>query len=251
MIIDTHTHMTDGGWPPQSNKHLSAADMVAVMDRHGIGEMWISSETGLARDFVPANRRLAAFMAEYPERFVGYVTVNPNYHELVEPEIRDCIENHGFKMIKLHPWLQAFSVHLPVVHRIMELAEEYGVPVMFHDGTPPYSDTLQVAALADAHPGVDIILGHAGMFDSYRAAIEAANTHERVWLCICGTIVGDTRVILKEARRDRLLFGTDYGASDRENLVVDRLKIMEYACGDDALFQDVMRNNALRLMGRA
>jgi predicted TIM-barrel fold metal-dependent hydrolase len=224
--------------------------MVEVMDRHGIDQMWISSSTGLARDFVQSNRRMAEFIAEYPDRFLGYLTVNPNYHEMVESEVRECIERLGFRAIKLHPWLQAFSVHLPVVHHIMELAREYRVPVMFHDGTPPYSDTLQIAALADTHPETDIILGHAGMFDSYRAAIEACNTHENIWLCICGTIVGDTREIFEKARHDRLLFGTDFGASDRENLVVDRIKIIDYACHDEALRQDVMENNALRLLAR-
>lgn len=248
MIIDTHTHMSDGGWPPQSNLCLSAEEMVRVMDRNGIGSMWISSSTALARDFVEYNRKTAAFIKAYPDRFLGYVTVNPNYHELVEQEIRECIGKLGFRAIKLHPWLQAFSVHMPIVHRIMELAAEYRVPVMFHDGTPPYSDTLQVAALADTHPDVDIILGHAGMFDSYRAAIEACNTHDNIWLCICGTIVGDTREILRSARSDRLLFGTDYGASNRGNLVVDRLKIMEYACDDDVLREKVMWENAERLL---
>lgn len=251
MIIDTHTHQTDGGWPPGSSKFLSARDMVAVMDRHGIAEMWISSETALARDVVEPNRKLRDFIAEAPDRFVGYAVVAPNYQEQVEGELRRCIEDYGFKLIKLHPWLQAFMVHLPIVHRIMELAAEYQTPVMFHDGTPPYSDTLQVAALADAHPDAQIILGHAGMFDSYRAAIEACNTHENIWLCICGNIVGDARVILQTARRDRLLFGTDFGASDRENLVVDRIKIIDYACEDGGLRADVMTNNALRLLGRA
>lgn len=250
MIIDTHTHMSDGGWPPQSQICLSAAEMVGAMNRNNIQQMWISSSTALARDFSAYNRKMAEFIQEYPDRFLGYVTVNPNYHETVETEIRECIEKLGFRAIKLHPWLQAFSVHLPIVHRIMELAAEYQVPVMFHDGTPPYSDTLQVAALADTHPDVDIILGHAGMFDSYRAAIEACNTHENIWLCICGTIVGDTKEILRDARSDRLLFGTDYGASNRENLVVDRIKIVEYACEDEVLKRKVMWENAEALLRR-
>lgn len=104
--------------------------------------------------------------------------------------------------------------------------------------------------MADTHPDTEIILGHAGMFDSYRAAIEACNTHNNIWLCICGTIVGDTREILEKARADRLLFGTDYGASDRENLVVDRLKIMDYACSDETLRQKVMETNARALLAR-
>lgn len=75
--------------------------------------------------------------------------------------------------------------------RIVELAVEYDVPVLYHDGTPPWSETLQVAAMADYYPEAKIIIGHSGLFDAYRSAIRACNTHDNIWLQICGPCVGD------------------------------------------------------------
>ena len=55
---------------------------------------------------------------------------------------------------------------------------------MFHEGTPPYADTLQVANLAELYPEAKIILGHAGLYDSYRNAVSAAKRLPNIFLCL-------------------------------------------------------------------
>ncbi|MDD5679517.1 MAG: hypothetical protein PHW60_16230 [Kiritimatiellae bacterium] len=64
-----------------------------------------------------------------------------------------------------HPWLQAFSMTYPNVVPVLSKAGELGMPVLFHDGTPPYSAPLQIAYAAEQGPQTTIILGHSGLDD--------------------------------------------------------------------------------------
>ena len=57
--------------------------------------------------------------------------------------------------VKLHPWLQGFSAHEPGLDPLCEVAAAAGVPILFHDGTPPFSTPLQLASLARRHPAHD------------------------------------------------------------------------------------------------
>ena len=74
-----------------------------------------------------------------------------------------------------------------------------GIPVLFHDGTPPYSAPLQLAALARRHPRTTIVLGHGGLHDLWREAWAAVESTDNVHICLCATPG------LRDARADRPL----------------------------------------------
>lgn len=247
MIIDTHGHTLDG-MGLLYNKAVPAGRMVEIMDQFGVQEVWVSPATGLMRDFREANLRQYEATKPYPGRFVNFYCANPNFPELLEDDIRRSIEDRGFQGIKLHPWCTGFPVNHPVSHRVVELAIEYGVPLLYHDGTPPWSETLQVASVADYYPEAKIIIGHAGLFDAYRSAIEACNTHENVWLCICGPCVGDAREIIRQTRKDRLLYGSDFAANDKPDMVEERLQVIRLACPDEDLQKQIFFDNPRKLM---
>ena len=94
---------------------------------------------------------------------------------------------------------------------IMEVAGSLGVPVMFHDGTPPYSTSRQAAWLAERYPHTQVILGHAGLADLWRDAADAAQRLPNIWLQPAGSPPMTIRMALQGAGRDRLLFGSDGG----------------------------------------
>ena len=255
-IIDTHAHVQDVNYPVGSAVYVDAEQMVAAMDRYGIDQMWISPCSGMVNDFQEHNKKqYEQFKLRYPARFLNYAVFNPYYPQRMREEFRRCFEEYGFEAIKVHSWVQGFPLHQPCMYEIMEAAQRYGVPVMFHDGTPPYADTLQIAALAERYPEVQVVLGHAGLYDSYRAAIEACRTLPNVWLCLIGPIVGDLRRILAEAPGERLLFGTDYCCAGAgpvgETLIPDRLEAVRLSCPDEALLQRILSQNAARLLACA
>ncbi len=246
MIIDTHTHYIDGDWLCAGT--LSAEQMVETQDALGIQEMWISSTGALADDFVFYNRNMAKALKPYASRFKMFATASPYFQQKAVDEIRRCLEDEGFWGIKVHYWMQGGTVHMRSSAQILELAIQYKVPVLFHDGTPPTSDTLQIAYLADLYPEAKIILGHAGMYDSVDSAIEACNTHTNLYLCMsCSTIRGAQK-ILNNARPGRILFGSDYGAAETRDICTDRLETVRLASRDDAQCRMVYYDNAAALL---
>lgn len=252
MIIDVHAHLLDTGYPIGSDLTISAAEMVDAMDRYNIAQMWVSPATALVKDFVKLNRYQNDFFKQtYPERFKNYAVFNPYFPEETKEEIKRCFEEYGFAGIKIHNWMQGIAPHQKAVYQIVEAAVKYDVPVLFHDGTPPYSDTLQLSAIAEMYPDAKIFLGHAGLYDSYRAAIQAANTHNNVWLVLIGPTIGDMKEIIANVRHDRLLFGTDYcfggGGWIGESLIADRMDIVKYACKEERLLDQIFYQNALSL----
>ena len=202
-MIDFHVHQ------PRASAYGSD-EYVAVMDQLGIDVSVIFTYEGLLRPTPAANDSLAAFVAPFPERYVSFATVDPR-DPAAGAEIERCVREHGMRGVKLHPWLQGFPAHEPGLDRVCEVLAELGIPLIFHDGTPPFSTPLQLASLARRHPDALIVLGHGGLADFWREAIEAVTTTPNVHLCMCATPPYAMRLIVERCPLDRLLFGTDAG----------------------------------------
>ena len=112
--------------------------------------------------------------------------------------------------MKFHPWSQGFVLTDPWFEQVCTLAAEYRSPIFFHDGTPCYCLSEQVAAVAARFPSARIVLGHSGLLWNWRSAIEAAR-HENVWLCLCGPHMRAIEMICQKVAPDRLLWGSDFG----------------------------------------
>jgi predicted TIM-barrel fold metal-dependent hydrolase len=138
--------------------------------------------------------------------------VDPRYRDMAVAEMRRCRRDLGMKgPLKLHPWLQGFSPVEPLMDPIAETAIELGMPIMMHDGTPPYCTSLQVAALAARFPDLTVILGHSGLKDLWQTALAAAFRYPNIILCLCGTLPLGIERIVSKVDPERLLFGTDAG----------------------------------------
>lgn len=249
MIIDMHGHALSPGYPMGSRFSTNACKMVEVMERYGIGQIWLSHCGAMITDDTVHNRDLYEnYVRLFPQKIIGYCVVDPYKGiEHCREEIRRCAEEYGFKGLKIHGWLQCTPMHAPYIYEIMELVREYHWPVLFHDGTPPYSDTSQIAALAEMFPDVPVILGHAGMYDSYRAAVLACRMLENIYLCLVGNTIGDIREILQNVRHDRILFGSDYCFKDDMELagtmIADRRDAL-FAAAKGADINDILFQNA-------
>jgi predicted TIM-barrel fold metal-dependent hydrolase len=210
MIVDCHTHLAGG----RSFGLASASGelFIAGMDRCGIDKSVLLTTDGFFFDFVACNDELQAFARQYPDRLVAGPTVDPRYGQAAVDEMRRCRLELGMKgPLKLHPWLQGFVPLEPLMDPVAEASIELEMPVMFHDGTPPYSTPLQVAALAARFPELTVILGHSGIKDMWPEALAAAQRHPNLVLCLCGTAPLGIERIVSRVAPERLLFGTDVG----------------------------------------
>src|SRR5207237_4976522 len=170
------------------------------------------------------NDRLLERAARHPQRLLPFITVDPKLGKASIDELERCIATGQFKGVKFHPWLQSFapSMAKPTMIELLKRAAEANLPVLFHDGTPPYATTFQIAACARWVPQATIVLGHAGLADYTIAAAQLARDIPNLYACVCGPRTADVRHIVETAGANKVLFGSDFGLSDWM-IIEDRL----------------------------
>ena len=105
---------------------------------------------------------LAKVCAASGGRMIPFCTVNPYRKETAVGEFRRCVEVLNMRGLKIHPWVQGASLNGDTMDELCEMAAEWKIPLLFHDGTPCYSLPSQMALLARRHPATTMILGHCG-----------------------------------------------------------------------------------------
>lgn len=221
MRTDTHGHImirSFHGRPPTAPEKL-----LEDLEECGLDSVWVSSIDGMkSRDLAfqkEIHNKLSRIVQRFPMKIRAFCTVNPDALEEGAREVERCISELKFIGVKLHPWLQAVSVvDHPGVDLIAQTAGRYHVPLLIHDGTPPYSTPLQIAHVAEKHPQTLFILGHSGLADLWRDAADTAIHHSNIWLqptAVPGFVI---RSAFQAAGPKRLLFGTDSGFSSAASI---------------------------------
>lgn len=214
-MIDFHTHTP--AWESASwlaGASFGAEEFVTFLDRSGIDAAVVLSHDGLFNPTPEANDAVASFVSYDPDRLFAFGTVSPRRPDAAA-EVERCMTELGMRGLKLHPWLQGFSLHEPSLDPICEVVAGAGGILLSHDGTPPYSTPGQIAALARRHPDLPVVLGHGGLHDCWREALAVTRETANLFCCLCGTPPYAARTILAEAPTGKVLFGTDAGLSDK------------------------------------
>jgi uncharacterized protein len=246
-MIDFHVHQPArlaGALP------YSAAEYAAFAADLGIERSVIFTFDGLRAPGAAANDSLASFAAAAPGRFVAFCTIDPNRPDAAD-EIRRCVREHGMRGVKLHPWIQGFSPHARGLDPVFEAAAELQIPVLLHDGTPPFSAPLQIAALARRHPRTAVVLGHGGLHDLWREAAAAVATAANVYVCLCATPPYAMRALIERCPLERILYGTDGGlvAEARQHYVALRVRHLAGLGLDERRRAAILDENPRRLLG--
>ncbi|MDO9542614.1 MAG: amidohydrolase family protein [Kiritimatiellia bacterium] len=243
-IIDVHTHFPGHtfGCTPKTGAQLRRE-----FEKEGLAGAWIMTTDGLLKNPVHHNDLLAEGVRNHRDFFIPFCTVNP--HDKLDDALREmerCARKLKFRGLKLHPWLQAFSMTHPNVVPILRKAGELGMPVLFHDGTPPYSAPLQIVYAAEQAPQTTVILGHSGLDDLWEEAVIACQRHPNIYLCLQGLSAGYIREIIKICPVEKLLFGSDGGFAPN----VTRSAIVKIQCSgaSDTVLRQIFQDNPRRLL---
>lgn len=209
MPVDFHLHI---GPKPGESLEQRADVLCRTMDKFGVTEALVLPLAGLfsnCPDNAPDNTFVHQFCSIRPERLIPAFTVNPYSGERALDEIRRCKEL-GCKLLKLHPWLQGFSISIQQMDEVAALCEELSIPILLHDGTPPYSAPLQLARLCRDFPKLRVVSGHAGLNDLWYEALLGAKRYPNFYLCFCGTAALPIQTILQEVPANQLCIGSDW-----------------------------------------
>jgi uncharacterized protein len=212
-IIDFHTHLDDRWFDAPL---LTQKQFVAGLDQCGVETACVFTLMGFYEDCRKHNDLLARRASTDPKRLLPFITVDPKLGNPAIEEMERCLELGMFRGVKFHPWIQAFAPSMvkPTMIELLKRAAAAKLPVIFHDGTPPYSTTFQIAMCARWAPEANIVLGHAGLADYTTAAARLCKEIPNLYACVCGPRTADIRHIVEIAGAEKVLFGSDFGLSD-------------------------------------
>lgn len=154
----------------------------------------------------PDNESVFTMTERYPERFYGWVFVNPRGKNDPLREVERWSKSPGFLGIKAHPfWHQYPPAELiPVAERAVRLNK----PLLIHVGFHGHGD---IRELINKFPELKLILAHAA-FPSYADTWKIIRDKKNVYVDLSATAyVGEkiTSDVVLYLGVDRCLFGTD------------------------------------------
>ncbi|MFC1983167.1 amidohydrolase family protein [Chloroflexota bacterium] len=174
-VIDVHTHLmsqalTDGltgGGVPAS----TADDLIAQLDEaniqkaivHSLGYWGLPNDSNMA----PENDFVAAEVAKYPDRLIGFIGINPLYESAIS-EIDRGLDMLGMVGIKLQLPSSGVDLeneeHVAAVSQVLDKARERNIPVLMHVSGPPLDSqaAMNVFGLLGSHPDVRLVIAHCG-----------------------------------------------------------------------------------------
>jgi predicted TIM-barrel fold metal-dependent hydrolase len=257
MIIDAHVHLMSDttGWYAYKKsaggsdaRAWDADATVRLLDESGIDCCWLFTLAGLYgfNDWRAANDAVIEAAQQHPGRLVPFCTAFPNQDaQAAADEIRRCLDA-GCKGVKFHPWLQSFPANSSYLYPALEECSARGTPVLFHTGTPPYSQPFQVMEQARRFPKVPFVIGHFGKIMSLDA-IRSAELCGNVSLETSGAQVADLEWAIQRIGADRILFGTDLPIGGAPSAKWNMAKIRS-AVPDEQQQRAIFGENALRLI---
>lgn len=104
----------------------------------------------------PNNDFVANAITRFPERFLGWVAVNPMIPNFME-EVDYYLQKTGFIGVKAHPFMHGYSIK--VLDPVAALCESKGIPMIIHLSSEPDSYKY----LPENYPKLKIIYAHAGL----------------------------------------------------------------------------------------
>ncbi len=199
-FLDCHGHL--GGYSPDYHIPDSSVDKtVKEMDRMGVERVFAFSFTVVNSDECFGNDEVAAAVARYPERFIGFAGINLHRgHESILSELQRC-SNMGLCGIKLIPQYQKFPSRDPLIELCCKWADENGWFILNHGWGAP--DDLE--SLLNKYKSAFFLTGHADF-----SCAPLAKKYDNLWVCTCPVHrPRDIERLVGTAGADRVMFGSD------------------------------------------
>ncbi|MEM8930955.1 MAG: amidohydrolase family protein [Acidobacteriota bacterium] len=197
---------------------VPVATTVAAMDQAGIDRCLISAWFGPQGPMI-SNDEVAGFVAEAPDRLLGVGSVDISRPMDAVREIRRCVEELGFKAIRVLPWLWQAPPTDRRFYPVYTACCDLGVPFctqIGHTGPLMPSEVgrpIYLDQVALDFPELVIVGGHIG-YPWTDEAIAVATKHENVYIDTSAYTVkrypSQLVDFLRGHGRGKVLFGTNY-----------------------------------------
>lgn len=203
---------------PMPTVELPIEATVAAMDQAKIDKSLISAWVA-PRNVMISNDEVAGFVAHAPNRLIGVGSVDISKPLAAVKEVRRCIQDLGFKAIRILPWLWEVPPTDRRFYPVYAACCELGVPFctqIGHTGPLMPSEVgrpIYLDQVAIDFPELVIVGGHIG-YPWTDEAIAVTTKHENIYI---DTSAYTARryppalvEFLRAHGRSKILFGTNY-----------------------------------------
>lgn len=134
-------------------------------------------------------------------------------------ELREYLKSGIVRGLKFYPGYEPFYPNDPEMRPAVELAEEFGVPLMVHSGDTfspqgriKFSHPLHIDDLAVDHPTLKIVVCHLGnpwLRDCMEVVYKNANVHADISGLVLGDFSDRFELYMRRQLQDMLLYGVE------------------------------------------
>jgi predicted TIM-barrel fold metal-dependent hydrolase len=164
----------------------------------------------------PDNENVARVMLAHPDRFLGWITVNPRVADPVA-EAEKWVGQPGWIGVKTHPFLHRYPVAM--LDGVAAYCVDKDLPVLIHLGADRERGDYHY--LPDRHPNLKIIYAHAGI-PFYRELWDFIRDKDNVFVDLSSPYLDEPLRLsaINALGARKCLYGTDgpYGYPDTDGL---------------------------------
>lgn len=169
------------------------SDTISDMDEAGVEKsvvVGIDAET--VSGYRIPNEYVAEAVARYPDRLIGFGSVDPHKGVLAVREVERMVKELNLRGLKFIPHLIELLPDDRSFYPVYELAQELSLPVLFHTGTHfhlgkklKFCLPLPLDEVAVDFPDLKIIIAHFG-FPWFAEALAISQRNANVYFNIAG-----------------------------------------------------------------
>jgi|LSQX01.2.fsa_nt_gb predicted TIM-barrel fold metal-dependent hydrolase len=189
------------------------------------------------------NHDIIEICNKHPDRLLAYAVANPWYGKKAVTILKSALKN-GACAVYFDSSEQGFSINDHLVDPLIEVCEEFDVPVYFHTGTPAFALPFQLHYLAARFPNVRFIMGHSGANDFVADALPSLFNRDNIWLDTSMNLTITIASFIDKAS-DKTVFGS---ASPRSRLKHE-LEKLHRARPNSQQLEKICSSNLMKVMG--
>lgn len=234
-VIDFHVHLADYEWfSPSTLEWMNRMNPVSFdeyretykkpdvfvkfLKDSGVDYAVILAEISPITTGIATNEQVEEFCQGY-DFLIPFASINPYMENNPARALEELVMKRGFKGLKLYPTYQYFYPNDNKLYPLYSMAQELGVPIMFHTGSSvfkgariKYGEPLYFDDLAVDFPDLDILMVHSGRGFWYDQAFFLTKLHPNLYMEIAGLPPQRLLSYFPEFERnaDKIIYASDW-----------------------------------------
>ena len=205
------------------------------------------------------NSWICAIARQYPQivPFVG-VDITALEEDQCAAHVRDMLENHGARGVKLHAAAGGFNMSDTRLWPMYKICEQLGAPIIGHSGPDQagvgLAEPQAFGRMLREFPQLKVVLAHMGGA-TWTQALEIAQTFPNAFFDCCEIIewTGGTNApsekqlaqLIKDIGPERVMMGSDFPWYDLDHTVE---RVMQLPLLSNEEKEGILGANALRIL---